>query len=292
MMNDARAVDTERLQRYQAMNDRVAHKAKQNLWMVVAFVVALIVLVGVTLALGINWHDVDSVTAPFKRVKDDAVIPVFETFDEGGTWQVPEMVSNNGRVLITMSGGGGGGCTGTSAHAGGGGNAGVSVVRYPAILSDGDTCTMVIGSGGDANVDGTATTLKCTDDDAQEHVDLSVEGGRSGCTFFNGTQSRRGDAESYPYVAERVGGRPSNGFAAERHPFGGAPGTGKAGGAGSVYGDGANGATADFEKGDDVYKHAYGAGGGGGGKQGGVGGSGRKGFITIIYYADVKEENS
>lgn len=259
---------------------------KQSLVIFVTSIILAILVLGVLIVVAAYVNNPDSITATLKRVKDDAIIQVLEEFDESETWKVPDWITNDGRALVTMSGGGGGGCSGGAVHYGGGGNSGVSTVRYPVSLAKRDFCRIVIGSGGASNVDGAETTLVCTADDAKEHVNLAAQGGRSGCTFFNGTQPRRGESKSYPFVAERIGGKPVSGYAAEAHPYGGAPGDASGGGAGSVFGDGGDGATKPLEQGESPDSH--GAGGGGGGQTGGIGGSGKSGKVVIVYYAQVK----
>lgn len=277
----------DRARELRRLGDSVAlGMTKHSLVIFVTSIIFAILVLGTLIVVAAYLEDPDTVSATFKRVKDDAIIQVLEEFDESDTWNVPDWITNEGRVLITMTGGGGGGCAGSSVHFGGGGNSGVSTVRYPAVLAERDFCRIVIGAGGDSGVAGSETSLVCTADDAKEHVRLSVQGGRSGCMYFNGTQPRRGESKSYPFVPERIGGKPLTGYAAEAHPYGGAPGDGASGGAGSVFGDGGDGAKEQLGAG--ASPDAHGAGGGGGGQTGGLGGSGKSGKVVIVYYAQVK----
>jgi hypothetical protein len=152
------------------------------------------------LILAIVLHDNNSSYSSLNKVAEVAVISVPKYFDDNDIWKVPSNIASGGRALLTMSGGGGGGCDGGPSIAGGGGNAGVSVVEYPILLEASGQCLITIGQGGQRNQEGLSTTLMCMSKDASKtFVDIELEGGRSGCIYFNGTQTRRGPSD-YPYT--------------------------------------------------------------------------------------------
>jgi len=256
-------------------NDKIRHdlggRTIKDFWIAVTlslYVLGALFIIG-TILLAVALHD----GSDFNTVPERVVHEI----EENTSWDVPDNIDDDGRIFLTMTGGGGGGCNGGSTIAGGGGNSGVSVVNYPIILKDGFKCKIMVGYGGDLNHDGSKSEINCFDDNGVLVFYIKAEGGRSGCEL-NHEYNRRGTSNIYPNTKELFGARPINSTFAESHPYGGIGGPGLSGGAGSVFGHGADAMTEDF------HRPAHGAGGYGGSSNFGHPGKGGNGKIVFVYH--------
>jgi hypothetical protein len=255
--------------------------------MVVVLIGLFFVIAGIVLAAVMNGDDsMDKLIRELREM--GGVLDVVHFIDEGMIWDTPDNIGRDGRAFVTMSGGGGGGCGGTGAVIGGGGNSGASAVNYPVVLPVGGSCVATIGEPGDTNADGGSTQLQCFPvGSGTPSFEMLVDGGRSGCVFFNSTYPPRLGSDSFPFVAERVGGRPVTMLLPESHPYGGLGGLGSGGGAGSVFGAGGKSGGVNVNGSPGV---GYGSGGGGGGTGPfTIGGSGVGGAIEIVYSVDLDQ---
>ena len=223
-------------------------------------------------------------------IKFGGTIQTTINFTHSQSYTVPPSIGNNGRALLSITGGGGGGCTGNMSLAGGGGNSGVSAISIPILLHANDICNVIIGVGGSTNNDGTPSQFSCVSMNGGSFtVNFLMLGGRSGCSdVFNSSSTRLG-VDSYPFIAERFGSRPQFALMAESNPYGGIGGIFLGGGAGGLFGNGGNPGNASQNGQNGI---GFGSGGGGGGINLSIfqitaGGQGGSGFAMLNYYVPI-----
>lgn len=223
-------------------------------------------------------------------IKFGGTIQTTINFTHSQSYNVPPSIGNNGRALLSITGGGGGGCTGNMSLAGGGGNSGVSAITIPILLHANDICNVIIGVGGSTNNDGTMSQFSCISQNGGSFtVNFLMPGGRSGCSdVFNSSSPRLG-VDSFPFIAERFGSRPQFGLFAESNIYGGIGGIFLGGGAGGLFGNGGNPGNASQNGQNGI---GFGSGGGGGGIDLSIfqitaGGQGGSGFAMLNYYVPI-----
>ncbi|GIP25480.1 hypothetical protein J23TS9_06100 [Paenibacillus sp. J23TS9] len=189
-----------------------------------------------------------------------------QEFSTVGTYNftIPEGVT---RITVVLSGGGGGGGGGYNGTAGGGGGAtgGVSIGTLNVV--PGQSCSIVVGSGGKG---GNGTT--------GGSAEKGSDGGSSSLSVNGFTITAYGGGGGYPGTYNGGSGNPGTG---------GSPGSGF-----STYGfgvSGGSGGSAPKNNGVGGYgaKHGFGSGGDGGSGDGisigGSGSSGSSGRVFILY---------
>lgn len=232
---------------------------------------------------------------PNTSLQTSTAYPSFyaQTFTANGTWTCPAWATH---AIFDMYGAGGGGGAGANdpggGAGGGGGGSGAHRIIHLAVSAGFEYSITVASAGGAGATGGTSTIVQSGLGQTWRCMGGNPGGAASGTTAGAGAKAVPGGA----YGGDGGAGGGANagqtgGYGEGAYPgAGGAGSSGCAGGGGGGGGfglDGAGGGGGTTAGANGSTGSLYGSGGGGGagnnGAAGGTGGSGRQGFITIMW---------